>query len=81
MLEQHNTTIAIFGGKPGEDIEFKGNCPVDLENPRNLTDHLFAGMAGNQVLEWADLDTEIKTAGVKDVSVFVPFFAKTFTDW
>lgn len=31
-------------------------------------------MAGNQVLEWADLDTEIKTAGVKDVSVFVPFF-------
>ena len=28
----------------------------------------FAGMAGNQVLEWADLDTEIKTAGVKDVN-------------
>jgi hypothetical protein len=27
----------------------------------------FAGMAGNQVLEWADLDTEIKTAGLKDV--------------
>lgn len=25
-------------------------------------------MAGNQVLEWADLDTEIKTAGVKNVS-------------
>ena len=24
-------------------------------------------MAGNQVLEWADLDTEIKTAGLKDV--------------
>lgn len=25
----------------------------------------FKGMAGNQVLEWADLDTEIKTAGMK----------------
>jgi hypothetical protein len=24
-------------------------------------------MAGNQVLEWVDLDTEIKTAGLKDV--------------
>ena len=25
-------------------------------------------MAGNQVLEWTDLDTEIKTAGLKDVN-------------
>ena len=24
-------------------------------------------MAGNQVLEWTDLDTAIKTAGLKDV--------------
>ncbi|KAF8892937.1 hypothetical protein BD779DRAFT_1507835 [Infundibulicybe gibba] len=47
MNERHNTKIAIFGGKPGEELQFKG-------------------MAGNQVLEWADLDTEIKTAGVKD---------------
>lgn len=31
-------------------------------------DYLSTGMAGNQVLEWADLDTEIKTAGLKDVS-------------
>lgn len=28
---------------------------------------LFAGMAGMQVLEWADLDSEIKTAGLKNV--------------
>ena len=28
----------------------------------------FVGMAGNQVLEWTDLDTEIKTAGLKDVN-------------
>ena len=27
----------------------------------------FVGMAGNVVLEWSDLDTEIKTAGLKDV--------------
>ncbi|KAA1478510.1 hypothetical protein DENSPDRAFT_686430 [Dentipellis sp. KUC8613] len=47
MHERHNTTIAVFGGKPGESVEFKG-------------------MAGNQVLEWTDLDTEIKTAGLKD---------------
>ena len=25
------------------------------------------GLAGNQVLEWSDLDTEIKTAGLKNV--------------
>lgn len=27
-------------------------------------------MAGNQVLEWTDIDTEIKTAGLKDVSPY-----------
>ncbi|EIM87280.1 uncharacterized protein STEHIDRAFT_156264 [Stereum hirsutum FP-91666 SS1] len=47
MHEKHGTKIAVFGGKPGEDVQFKG-------------------MAGNQVLEWADLDTEIKTAQLKD---------------
>ncbi|KAF8153237.1 hypothetical protein B0H34DRAFT_97367 [Crassisporium funariophilum] len=47
MKERHNTKIAIFGGKPGEQMEYKG-------------------MAGNQVLEWADLDTEIKSVGLKD---------------
>ncbi|KAH8102238.1 hypothetical protein BXZ70DRAFT_62790 [Cristinia sonorae] len=46
MFERHQTKIAIFGGKPGEILQYKG-------------------MAGNQVLEWADLDDEIKTAGVK----------------
>lgn len=49
MNERHNIKIAVFGGKPGEIMEFKG-------------------MAGNQVLEWADLDTEIKSVGLKDVS-------------
>lgn len=47
MYERHNTTIAVFGGKPGEVMQFKG-------------------MAGEQVLEWTDIDSEIKTAGLKD---------------
>ncbi|ESK91666.1 peptidase s41 family protein [Moniliophthora roreri MCA 2997] len=47
MNERLQTKIGVFGGRPGQGIEFKG-------------------MAGNQVLEWADLDTEIKTAGLKD---------------
>ncbi|KAI0657448.1 hypothetical protein C8Q70DRAFT_1055626 [Cubamyces menziesii] len=47
MNERHNTTIAVFGGKPGLPTQFKG-------------------MAGNQVLEWFDIDSEIKTANLKD---------------
>ncbi|KAH0578442.1 hypothetical protein H2248_003590 [Termitomyces sp. 'cryptogamus'] len=47
MNERHGTKIAVFGGKPGEDVQFKG-------------------MAGNQVLEWVDIDTEIKTAGLQN---------------
>ena len=49
MFERHGTKIAIFGGKPGLQMEYKG-------------------MAGNQVLEWTDLDSEIKTAGLQNVS-------------
>jgi hypothetical protein len=48
MFEKHGTKIAIFGGKPGEQLEYKG-------------------MAGNQVLEWADLASEIKTADLENV--------------
>jgi hypothetical protein len=53
MVERHGVTTAVFGGKPGEQVEYKG-------------------MAGNQVLEWADLDSEIKTAQLKNVSIFKP---------
>ena len=52
MFERHATKVAIFGGKPGLPMEYKG-------------------MAGSQVLEWVDLDDEIKTAGVKDVCVLI----------
>ncbi|KAK0460733.1 uncharacterized protein EV420DRAFT_1641267 [Desarmillaria tabescens] len=47
MNEHFHTKNAVFGGKPGENVEFKG-------------------MAGNQVLEWADLDSEIKTADLEN---------------
>ncbi|KIY70218.1 hypothetical protein CYLTODRAFT_488261, partial [Cylindrobasidium torrendii FP15055 ss-10] len=47
MYEQIGTKIAIFGGKPGEQMEYKG-------------------MAGNQVLDWADLASEIKTADLEN---------------
>lgn len=47
MHERHNTRMVVFGGKPGEQLQYKG-------------------MAGNQVLEWVDLDSEIKTAQLKD---------------
>ena len=49
MFERHNTKTAIFGGKPGEQLQYKG-------------------MAGNQVLEWLDIDSEVKTANLKNVS-------------
>lgn len=47
MYERLNTKVAIFGGRPGQHIEFKG-------------------MAGYQVLDWSTLDSEIKTAGLKN---------------
>ncbi|KAF5325046.1 hypothetical protein D9619_009605 [Psilocybe cf. subviscida] len=53
MKERHNTKMAVFGGKPGEVMEYKG-------------------MAGNQVLEWADLDTEIKSVGLKNDALAPP---------
>lgn len=70
MNELHNTKIAVFGGKPGEDVQFKGASNQflgDLCDPyaQNL---MYSGMAGNQVLEWTDIDTEIKSANLKDVS-------------
>ncbi|KAF8270072.1 hypothetical protein EI94DRAFT_1798564 [Lactarius quietus] len=63
MWERHNTTIAVFGGRPGQSIEFKG-------------------MAGNQVLEWTDLDTEIKTALLKNDPLAPPdFFCDMRHNW
>ncbi|KAH9053619.1 hypothetical protein EDB87DRAFT_1569228 [Lactarius vividus] len=54
MFERHQTKIAVFGGNPSQPIQFKGTSPSTIFQ------------TGNQVLGWADLDTEIKTAGLKD---------------
>ena len=40
---------------------------------------VLAGMAGNQVLEWTDLDSEIKTAGLKNVSRHVSTVLRLLT--
>ena len=67
MVERLGTTVAVFGGKPGENVEYKG-MRTSIGLPINCRCAAFIGMAGNQVLEWADLDTEIKTANLKNVS-------------
>ncbi|CAE6533511.1 unnamed protein product [Rhizoctonia solani] len=56
------STCAMFTGIAYEKLGIKiatfGGNPDAAMN--------FNGLAGNQVMEWADLDTEIKTAGLKD---------------
>ncbi|EUC56044.1 peptidase S41 family protein [Rhizoctonia solani AG-3 Rhs1AP] len=56
------STCAMFTGIAYEKLGIKiatfgGNSDAAMN---------FNGLAGNQVMEWADLDTEIKTAGLKD---------------
>jgi hypothetical protein len=31
MFERHQTKIAVFGGKPGENMEFKGEFFIQLD--------------------------------------------------
>ncbi|QRV98976.1 peptidase family S41 protein [Ceratobasidium sp. AG-Ba] len=56
------STCALFTGVAYERLGIRvamfGGNPGQPSN--------FNGMAGNQVLEWADLDSEIKTAGLKN---------------
>ncbi|KAJ1304929.1 hypothetical protein OPQ81_006062 [Rhizoctonia solani] len=62
------STCALFTGVAYEKLGIKvamfGGNPGAAMN--------FNGMAGNQVLEWADLDSEIKTAGLKNDSLAPP---------
>lgn len=48
-------------------VERAGVKVATFGGPRNGGRMEFKGMAGNQVLDWAALDTEIKSARVKDV--------------
>jgi len=50
-------TTAMFERLHTKIAVFGGNASQSIE---------YKGMAGNEVLEWYDLDTEIKTAGLKD---------------
>ncbi len=68
MFERHNIKIATFGGHPDQSMEFKGTSFAGIWWKLWELISVLAGMAGNQVLEWFDLDSEIKTAGLKDVS-------------
>ena len=72
MNERHNAKMGVFGGKPGQQMEFKGKINDSKARKERLTCTV-SGMAGNQVLEWADLDTEIKTADLKNVRVAFSF--------
>lgn len=70
MYEHYQTKMVIFGGNQSQPIEYKGTspaCDVGVRGMLILT-ALFAGMAGMQVLEWVDFDSQIKTAGLKNVS-------------
>ena len=67
MFERHQTKIAVFGGNASRPIQYKGTSFSTTLRVRRVLTFAFAGVAGNQVLEWTDLDTGIKTAGLKDV--------------
>jgi hypothetical protein len=80
MYELHGTKIATFGGHKDQPMEYKGKPTVGIW--RGLWELIFvlAGMAGNQVLEWKDLDSELKTAGLKDVSGVSQLSTRCFAD-
>jgi hypothetical protein len=68
MFERHQTKIVTFGGFTDKPIEYKGISILQWGGLCGYSQPFFAGMAGAQVLEWVDLDSEIKTAGLKNVS-------------
>lgn len=68
MYERHNIKIATFGANLNTSMEFKGTPFVGRWRGLRELIYVRVGMAGNQVLEWSDLDSEIKTAGLKDVN-------------
>lgn len=69
MYEHYQTKMVVFGGNQSQPIEYKGTSPCcDVGGRRMLVfTELSAGMAGMQVLEWVEFDSQIKTAGLKNV--------------
>ena len=80
MYERHGVNMATFGANQNMSMEYKGTPFAGIW--RGLWELIFvlAGMAGNQVLEWSDLDSEIKTAGLKNVSEISYFSTRCFAD-
>ena len=84
MFERHKTKVAIFGGKPNEHVEYKGACvSATLRYLRQPCFFLgMAGNQVLEWCEGLgrtaprrlngtarfDIDSEIKTANLKDVS-------------
>lgn len=68
MFERHGTKIATFGAYLDRPMEFKGTLFAGIWRGLWTLMSVLAGTAGNQVLEWVDLDGDIKTAGLKNVS-------------
>jgi hypothetical protein len=66
MFERYGTKIAVFGGNLSQSIQCKGTSLSTIREEWMLT-FAFPGSAGNQVLAWTNLDSEIKTAGLADV--------------
>lgn len=68
MFERHDIKIATFGGYLDRSMEFKGTSFAATWWGSLTLMSVFTGTAGNQVLDWPDLDSDIKTAGLKNVS-------------
>ncbi|KAI9463968.1 hypothetical protein BJY52DRAFT_1401032 [Lactarius psammicola] len=64
MFERHQTKIAVFGGNPSQPIQYKGMSRYYWES--GCSRSVSQVLPGARCFEWADLDTEIKTAGLKD---------------
>jgi hypothetical protein len=80
MYEHHGTKMVTFGGHLNQPMEFKGTSFAGIWQRSWELIFVLAGMAGNQVLEWSDLDSEIKTAGLKDVSGVSYLSTRCFAD-
>jgi hypothetical protein len=61
MHEKHNIKNVVFGGKVRDVPPFPSTPDIIYRTVIQPGEQLqYKGMAGNQVLEWVDLDSEIK---------------------
>ena len=48
MYERHNTKIAVFGGKPGENVEYKGELYLVFSSARLPLPQIADGYTGKR---------------------------------